>query len=328
MNFMRNFIVTQKNYIKFLLTLLFVFLLSLPVCALATATDTEEETRDMSEPRLMVTDFSVGGGFLAPGEKTKLSVTFRNTNAGKSIRNIKLTLSEDSGELAFEGMGTTYVSYIGAGGEYTWETSVTAAHTAQTGKHSITVTGEYEDVYYSAYQSADVLGVNVKQPAALDFDNALLPVRVIQGDTVTVSVNLMNTGKCTVSNVKLVYSVAGLTTGGSTFVGEIPAGESKTAGTNFRVSDNALGDAKGTLTVSFEDPFGETHTKTAELKTVIEKKPVLTVTEEENDENGFIAKIKWWIWLVGGIIAGGLAAFGITAAVYSSKIRQMDEMRL
>lgn len=66
-------------------------------------------------------------------------------------------------------------------------------------------------------------------------------------DTVTVPANLMNTGKSPLYNCSIDYQIEGLDSGGTTFLGEIPAGQNKIGGGNLRVSKETLGDVAGTI---------------------------------------------------------------------------------
>ena len=135
----------------------------------------------------------------------------------------------------------------------------------------------------------------------------------------------MNTGKSTLYNCMYEFNVEGLNGGGSTFVGTINAGESGTGNANLRVSEEILGKVSGTLTISYEDDYGEKYTKTIDVQTVIEKKaePTDILNEEEEKQNDL-----WWLFLLIGLAVGGGLGFGIPYAINSSKQRKEDEKRL
>lgn len=312
-----------KKISAFALGILFIICAAFSVSAEGELS--EEAVIDSSQPRLMVTSYELEGDSVTPGKKSHCKVVIKNQSGTKSVRNLKLSLSEDSGDIRPDGMGTQFVNAIYAGSTYTWEFDLTAVDTAQIGEHIVTVMMEYEDKNYASYSASDVLRMTVKQSVSLDYDGAALPVKVYQEDNVTVDITLMNTGKTNLRNCKIDYAVEHLTTGGTTFVGEIPAGESKTGSTNLRVDATALGEAKGKVTISYEDAFGETYTVSADLSTVIEKKVIPAAPEEEEKQSKYPL---WWVFLLVGLVTGGGIGCAIPIAVYSKKQRKEDELRL
>ncbi len=285
--------------------------------------ETTTAPQDTSQPRLMVTEYTVENGSIIPGESRKVNITIKNTSPSKSVSNIKLSLSDESGELKTDGMGTAYVKSISANGTYVWTVGLTAVHTAKTGEHSLTLSMEYEDSNHSGYSASDIIRVNIKQSVMLKYDSARLPSKSIQGETVTVSINLMNTGKSTIHNAMIDIDVKGLDSGGTVLVGEITQGESKTGSVNLRVSTEILGKAEGTITINYEDDFGESYTETVDVSTVIEEKVIKADTEEEEKKNPL-----WWLFMLIGAILGGALGFGIPHAIRSNKQRKEDEKRL
>ena len=220
-----------------------------------------ETTADRSAPRLMTTDYQLDTGFLSPGKQGKLTVVLTNTNQKRAVANLKLTLTDDTGDLLQEGMNTRYVGALGAGKSYTLEVVLSARHNAAVGRHSLTLAAEYEDGEFQSYSSSDTLYVDVRQTAELSFSGAELPAKIVEGDTVTVTLTLMNTGKAQLSNCRADFDIKGLIGGGTAFGGELAPGESKTVSANLRAETEKYGAAKGTVTVTYEDEYGKTYTK-------------------------------------------------------------------
>lgn len=286
--------------------------------------ETTTAPQDTSQPRLMVTGYTVENDSIIPGESRNVSITIKNTSPSKSVSNIKLSLADESGELKTDGMGTAYVKSIAANGTYVWTVGLTAVHTAKTGEHPFTLSMEYEDSNHSGYSASDTIRVNIKQSVMLKYDSARLPSKSIQSETVTVSINLMNTGKSTIHNAMIDVDVKGLDSGGTVLVGEIPQSESKTGSVNLRVSNEILGKVEGTITISYEDDFGEIYTETVDVSTVIEEKVVAADIEEEEEKKNPL----WWLFMLIGAIIGGALGFGIPHAIRSNKQRKEDEKRL
>ncbi len=311
-----------------------IFILTIIICcgfavyAYAEETDIPSEpetTQDVSQPRLMVTSYKIEGGSVSPEKKAELQITMKNHSSTKAVSNIKLSILDETGDIKPDGMGTEYVKIIYAGGTYTWKVPVIVSKKAETGEHHLTVTMEYEDKYYTAYTATDTLSVNVKQTVSMDYDSLQLPSKVNQGDTETISPNIINTGKSTIRNCKIDFNIEGLESGGTLFIGEIPAGESKNGSANLRVSEDVLGEVKGTATIYYEDEFGDSYEKTVDLSTNIQEMIQIEETQEEEKENN---NNLWWVFVLVGLAAGGALGFGIPAAVRAKKQRDEDDKRL
>ncbi len=281
-------------------------------------------TADRSAPRLMVTDYTLEPEYLSPGTAGKLIVTLKNTNNRRAIFNLKLTLSDDSGDLIQSGINTRFVNAVYAGGTYTLEAELTARHNAAVGRHSLTLTAEYEDGEFQSYASSDTLFLDVRQTAELSFSGAELPAKIVEGDTVSVTLTLMNTGKAQLSNCRADFDIKGLIGGGTAFCGELAPGESKTVSANLRAQSEKLGATKGKITVTYEDEYGKTYTKTADLSTIIEKKVEVAASPVEEQKK----TLPWWLFGSAGLLLGGGVAFGVTYAVFAVKQRKQDELRL
>ncbi len=287
------------------------------------AAKVEEPTQDMSAVRLIVTDFTVENDCIVPGEKSAISITVKNTNSAKAVRNAIFTLTDGEKQLVPDGMGNVYVDYFES--SYTWETTLTAVNTASEGRHELTLTVQYEDRYYSPYSETVTLYVDVKQPVSLDFSGLNLPAKAQQSSTVTIVPEIMNTGKGVISNIKINTKIDGLTTGGTCFIGNLAAGESKSGNINMQVSDKKLGKTEGKITISYEDCYGKTHTQEVDISTNIIEKIEVAATEEEKT---FADIIPWWLFLAGGALVGGGIGCAIPIAIYSKKQREADEKRL
>lgn len=284
----------------------------------------EPESTDNSQPRLMVVSYEIEDGFISPEETKKLTVTLKNMHASKAVSNIKMSLSEEADEIRVTGMGTKYVSSINAGGYYSWIVELKAVHTATVGEHKLNFFCEYEDSNGSGYSANDLIRLEVRQPAELSFDGVKLPVKVVQEETVTLNINLMNTGKTPLYNCKVDFDIDGLDAGGSSYVGVIEAQSSSTASANLLVASDKTGEVKGTVTITYEDTFGNEYSLTHDVKTVIEKKVIKAKAEEKEEKKNPL----WWLFLFGGLAVGGSLGFGIPFAVNSKKQREEDEKRL
>ncbi len=279
-----------------------------------------------TQPRLVVAEYTIENQWIAPGEERKLTVEIDNKSKTASAKNVKLTLSEDSGEVLFAGTGSVFLDSLNAGASYRWQIAVSAVPTAAVGEKRLTLTAEYEDGTGALSSCTETLRLSVRQMPELTWDGAVLPERIAQGETATVTVTLMNTGKSELYNCTLFFSVDSLITGGSVFVGTLAPGESLPGTANLRADENREGEVNGTLMISYEDAYGESHEETIDLTTRIVKKveaPSGEGAQEESERKNPL----WWLFLLLGLLIGG-AGFGIPYAVCVRKQRLLDEERL
>lgn len=284
-----------------------------------------EDIEIRTQPKLMITDYSVDNEYVVPDSSTVIRVTIVNTNKEYLVRNVKMSFSDDTGDIVTDGMSSKYVDRISSGGTYIWEIPVTAAKTSTIGEHNTMISIDYEDTAGGSYNVSEVLRIPVRQTSQLDFDGASLPTKVVQGDTVTVSVNLMNTGKSALYNCKMQCDIESLLSGGTSFAGQIDPGTNKTVAANLQVSTEAEGEVKGTIIISYEDAFGEVTEQKVNVSTIIDKK--IEVAEKEEEEEKKMNPL-WWLFILIGLLVGGGAGFGIPFALRERKQRLEDEQKL
>ena len=289
-------------------------------------TTAEPTTEDNSTPRFMVTSYELSEKSLSPEKSAVLKVTFKNYSTTKALYNIKFSLTDPSGEILTVGMPTKYVKSVYAGSSYTWEIELKAINTASIGQHDLQVSAEYEDKNFGSYSSSDTVRIDVKQSVKLSYSGAILPKKVIQGDTQTVTVDLMNTGKSTIYNCTLDFDIEGMQSGGSVFVGNIEPATNAQGSANLRVDSDTLGEVTGKITITYEDDYGKEYKKTVDVSTVIEEKveQVATTTEDEKEKKNPL----WWLFILIGLAVGGGAGFGIPWLINDKKQRKEDDLRL
>ena len=289
-----------------------------------TVKEKKEELPDNSAVRLAVSSCEVENGGAYPGEKRLLTLKLKNMSLTKSAVNVYLKLTDPSGDITPENFGAAYPGSIAPGGVYEWKISLEAAFSAEVGRHILHFSAEYEDGSGNSFSVSEELPVDVIQTVKLEYDNALLPTKCIQGDTVSINLNLMNTGKSDVVNCRACCEADGLISGGTVFAGEIKAGENASVGINLRADNEKLGETEGTLTVLYDDVYGKSHSFIVPVSTVIAEKTAETEEEEQQSPVGTL----WWLFLAGGFILGGIAGAVMSGIIMSSKQRKLDEARL
>ncbi len=312
----------MKKALILLITLLLAFTFSVSAFA-------EESTvvvvDDMSTPRFMVTSYSLDTKELTPGKDSILRIVFQNYSSTKPLKNIKLSISDESGQIEFDGMGTKYVKNVYANKSYVWDVKMTVLPTATVGKYKLSVSSEYEDLNSSSYSSNDVLTLNVRQTVALDHNGIVLPEKIVEGEIGTMAITLMNTGKTDLRNCKLTFKSDVLESSGTTFVGEILVSESATANVNYKPPLDKLGEVSATVEISFEDAFGNVNTEEIKLSSTVEEQVIVAEAPEEEEES---KNTLWWLFILIGAVVGGILGYGIPTAIRNKKQRKEDDLRL
>lgn len=99
----------MKKLLSLLVSVLLCVCMFVP-CATAFAEEDEAQTPvNSSVPRLMLTSYSIDGGYVSPSEQKELSLTLKNYSRDKAIYNVKLSLTDDSAEIQPDGTGTAFV---------------------------------------------------------------------------------------------------------------------------------------------------------------------------------------------------------------------------
>jgi hypothetical protein len=282
------------------------------------------------QPKLIVESYTLSQRPLEAGDRATLTLMVRNTSASQTVKNIKLSFEDASGDILPVKTGSAYMDKIKKEESTTCSFDIRVALNAAAKAHLVTVKMEYENTSADSFTAADTVVLDIVQPLRLEYEQPVLPVRVTEGDSVPFSMNIMNLGKGTVYNVLLTFAIPGLNNGGSVLVGNLPPGEAREANTNFLVSDRdgEYGDTRGTLLLSYEDETGEGFEKKIDLKTTIEKKVVVAAAQPsktEEKENFFLSK---WAWVLGGVAVAWVIGLLIAKQVKERKRRQLDEQRL
>ncbi len=294
----------------------------------AEALPTPEPTPEplTAEPVVYLSNTEIQPAYVVAGEPFTITFTLKNSLKTKTVQNMLVTV--DTGELPIqllEKSSVIPVERIPAGGEKKLELHFLAEPTLPEGRHTVKLHFRYDSNKALGLSSEGSYAFTVRQPAKLSFDGAQLPVKVFQDDTITLTTNLMNTGKSTLYNCKVDYQIEGLAAGGSTYVGELPAGESKSGSGNLRVSHERLGEIAGTIQIQYEDAYGQIYQETMPVSSFIEQKPEIVPSEKPNDDK---PKGPVWVWLLVGVLLGLGGSLAVAWFVKDRRQRKEDDLRL
>ena len=168
--------------------------------------------------------------------------------------------------------------------------------------------------------------VPVKQEIRLEQGGLKMASSVIAGDSVTLSLPLMNMGKSDIINVLATVALPGITERQAVLVGTIAPGETRQAQITLTTGKDVSGDFQGTLTVEGEDNDGNPVSFSLPVSLTVEKPVSQTATTGETT-----LKDEKTPLLVYGLAGGcGLffAAFLLQGILLRRKIRRLEEEKL
>lgn len=251
-------------------------------------------TENSSTPKLIIEEYFFSPDIIEAGKPFTMHLTIFNTNANKTVKNIKLFLTSDAQEKAGEQQGgqapssasvftpidssnTFYIDSIAPGKRVDKEITLTTVPDTAAKTYTIVANFEYEDAKAEKFTATEQIGVPVVQQAKLGLGEILAQGPYNVGMESPLSLEFYNTGKATLYNVMVKISGDGFTADTPTYYkGNFTPGSSDQFSCN--ITPTEAGQKKATITFTYEDSTGNTQEKKEEFDFTVEEMP-------EQDEN-------------------------------------------
>jgi len=275
----------------------------------------------LPQPKVIVSSYQVSPSPVVAGKDFTVSVTLKNTSTVQAVQNMTVAVSTDAKNFASKNDSDTfYIRSLAAGGTTQLKLKYTADQVTPEQQYSITVNIAYENSQAASLSSVGVLSVKVSQLQRVQLEVPAIAETVNAGDTLPLSLNVMNLGKSKAYNVRCTLVGAGFIPTGTTFVGNIEPGTASTGQMNVFIGTKDMssgssststgaekyGATDGTITMTYEDASGKEYKTTAKISTVIDE-PVIAATSSSQAESTKNAG-QWWVSiLVVGVLTAGLA---------------------
>ena len=265
------------------------------------------ETKPDAAPRILVETCEISPQEYRAGDRVDVRLVLRNTSKKKTLRNIRLTFTSNTGEvLPVEAAPDRYIERMSVGGSTEEILKLTIMETAAAVSQPITLSMEYEDNDGTAYTSTEVIYLTLTTETDLRLDSPVVPVSMEAMTGQEITMNLFNVGTAKVKNVMCSIEMDGIVPKGSTFVGDVDPNETKQAVIGIVVGDltynrpeqtEKYGTTRGTITVTYEDEKGNIYTQSVDISSEIVK-PEGTPDETEDVKY----ESQWWVSIVVGLI--------------------------
>lgn len=271
-----------------------------------------EETLE-SAPVILVEKSVVSTGTAKAGEDFDVTVTLKNTSKTKSVQNMVASITVPSADFELKNNSNTiFIDKLGA--EKTTDLSLTfhVGKSTVDGNYPIEVALSYDDSKANTLSSAGTFVVTVEQPLNVKLTMPAIAADLTAGDTVPLSFQVMNLGRSTVYNVRCDVTGDGLVQTKTAFVGNMESGNDGEGDSNIFVSpmegENQYGKTTGTVTLTYEDAFGNEHSQEFTFDTSISKK------QDDTSKDGGTEKraMQWWVSIA---VISAIIAFAVVSSV-------------
>lgn len=243
-----------------------------------TADTTPAEETPTSAPIVLVDKSVINTNTVKAGEDFEVTVTLKNTSRQKSVQNLVATVNVPSADIELKNdSNTIFVGKIGTQKTTDLTLKFHASKSTADGNYPIEIAMSYDDPKAATFSSTGNFVVTVEQP--LDV-------------------------KLTMPNIEKNVTVDGFSQTKTAFIGNM---ESRTAGEgemNLFITTleggSRYGETTGTVTLTYEDGFGNEQTQEFTFDTTINKMPDTASAGTEEEKSASL----WWISLavIGGLI--------------------------
>jgi len=308
-----------------------------PASEAASASPVETEELPKSQAKILLESCLIDPSPVMSGEEFRISATFRNTSETQSLDNVKITVTGESADIIPMGdvTGGFYFKKIANQETVTLDLKMKTAANVKAEPHKIKFAIEYEGDKATAYTAAEEAVLQIAQPVRLQFDEPQIAKEVNAGDTLSVSLNVMNLGLSMVHNVRMSVEAKGLLPEETAFIGNIESGAAKkgdlyvfvntlATGSETAESEDKYGTTKGKVILLYEDEYQKEYREEFEFSTKIN--PPVILTEEEPKEEKETNQGQWWISI---LAVAGMIAVIVSMRTYArrrqERIRRQEE---
>ena len=300
-----------------------------------------------STPKLIIEDYYLEPQTIEAGKPFKLFLKFFNTNAKKTVKNIKIFLTSDTQESVgsrdsnggqtggtmptasvftpVDSSNTFYIASIAPGARIEKEITFTTVPDTAAKTYTVVANFEYEDAKANKYTDTAQIGVPVVQQAKLEVGDVLPQGEFMVGGETPLSIDYYNTGKANLSNVMIKIKGEGLKFDTpSYYKGAFAPGSQDTFMVN--VTPDTPGQKKVELVWTFEDSMGVTQEVKKEYEFTVEDMPKMDENDMNNQDMGG-GSSKGIFKILGGL-AVAAAAIGGAFFIYKKKKKENEDLTI
>lgn len=212
---------------------------------------------EAATPRLMVSDYSVSGDSVVGGKEFDLKIMLTNTAAKSTVKNVKVTLVTENGEmLPVDSAGTAYVESIDANTTEELTFKMKAVKGLEEKSYKMTIKMEYESSNGMEYTVEDNIFLPITMEQRLMITDIYVAGSEVHiGEDVEVTAKVNNLGEGSLYNVTAEFCGDGIDSSQS-YIGNIDSGKSGNVDIITTASEVNYGLGKNYLKITYEDIEG------------------------------------------------------------------------
>ena len=280
---------------------------------------------NLEKPRVTVANVQAE---LSVGEEGEVQVTLANPCAATNIEDLELRISDASGQILPRESDTLKVGSLPVGESVTVSYPVTVLEKAAVSPHVLKLDFSWTAAGQAASYTANHT-VAVRQEIRLEQGGLRMAPSVTAGDSLNLTLPIMNMGKADVVNVLATVALPGVTERQSVLVGTIQPGETKQAQMVLSPAKDVSGEFAGSLTVECTDQDGNPASFSLPVNLKVEKpKPKDTAQGSAAGETAGKEKPGVLTWALAGGCALLLTLLLAQGIVMRRKLRLLEEERL
>lgn len=261
---------------------------------------------------------------LRVGEDGAVTLTLRNPCRTVAFEQPEMRISDATLDILPQGADVLYLSDLQPGESREVTYPLTVRPTAAVSSHILQISLSWCALGQTVTQT-ECHTVPVTQEMRLEHGGVQMASSVVAGDSLTVSLPLMNMGRASLTNVLATVSLPGIVEKQSVLVGTIPSGETRQAQLTLTPGRHIAGDFTGSLTVEAEDTDGNATSLSLPLALTVEPPAATAAPSAATPPQTQSTPLTW-------CLAAGCALLLIIClvqgAVLRRRIRRMEEDRL
>lgn len=280
-----------------------------------------------AEPVVYIAKSVVSPGKVMAGEEFTLTLTLKNSLTTKSVKNMLVRLEAGESHInLLEDSPVFPVEAIDKGGETTLTMRFGTDLSLPAGKYSLRFSFSYDSSKTLNLSSSGSAIVEVYQKPNMELVMTRFAQNVTVGETIPLSLQVMNMGRDAMYNVRCTVSGYGFAPANTGYIGTMAAGSSATTEIELYIialnaspgneSGAQYGDTVGTVTLIYEDANGEEYAQTTSFDTSVNR-PVVQLTPTDPAEEEEKATAQWWSVVL--ILGGVICALGIGSIVIRNR---------
>ncbi len=259
------------------------------------------------------------------GEDGCIRAVLRNPCQTVAYEQPVLHITDPTGDIIPREVDVLYLPDLAPGESVQVEYPVAVLGKASVARHSLKFDLSWTALGQNVSQTESYT-VPVKQEIRLEQGGLKMASSVIAGDSVTLSLPLMNMGKADIVNVLAAVSLPGITERQAVLVGTIAPGETRQAQITLTTGKDVSGDFQGTLTVEGEDNDGNPVSLSLPSSLTVEKPVSQTVDIDEPTVHG--EKMPLLVYVLAGGCGLFFLGFLLQGFLLRRRIHRLEEDKL